>query len=707
MRRTVIVIVRTMIVLLLASAAFDLSLPRRSGDRVRIHLIDRSASVRVPGPPESLGLKNADEIVAYDRDAKASGDTVTWASFGRTLAWESADIDPSGTDLALALQAALGRNPTEIVLYTDGRGDPGNALFLCRDRGVPIHVLPLGPTSVRDVRFRRVHAPAAVRAGEKYAIELLVESTYDVTVTVRLGADSTKLDLLSGVPSRAVFPETGPGSFDAKIDVEDACPENNQTSVEVLALSDKPRVLALSAGITLPGFDVTLAQDTKGLGAYDAVVLDNIHLEPGQQQQIADFVKGGGGLVLLGGKQSHGLSNWAKGALATVSPLKPHPDLKLAVVLGLDSSGSMSTTFESAADMLLDARGEFDADDDVVAMTFSNVARIMEPGELRKVRPNGPTVIAGGIRVAREHLEGRQAGGKVIVLMTDGQTEEKPEDIQVEIDKLPKDNIALYGVTIDKKIPGTKRDFTIKNWSELRQALKEAADNMQDLERSTPGILELRVHPATAGVQPFAVPWINRTTEKTDAQVLARVGVAPKSDPVLALRPYGDGRVAAFTVPMSPELTKLFTQTLDYVIGDRDAGLALAIEPPLVIATGSYKESEFRTEGTPVILKQVGPRRWEGRLPEGISGKVSVRKGRARATATLPCPPEFAALGIDHAALERIAKETGGSIIKSTSELESLPRPQQTAPRSGRTIFLIAALALVFVELGVSIYWKV
>jgi hypothetical protein len=39
--------------------------------------------------------------------------------------------------------------------------------------------------------------------------------------------------------------------------------------------------------------------------------------------------------------------------------------------------------------------------------------------------------------------------------------------------------------------------------------------------------------------------------------------------------------------------------------------------------------------------------------------------------------------------------------------LEALPRPRQSAPRSGRTVFLIAALALVFVELGVSIYWKV
>src|SRR5262245_25029748 len=139
-----------MIVLLLASAAFDLKLPGRSRDRSRIHLIDRSASVAVPGPAESLLPRDADDIVARDAETRSGGDAVAWASFGRTTAFESRTVDGSATDLAGALSAALGRNPTEIVLYTDGRADPGNALFLCRERRVPIHLFPLGPTRVQD-----------------------------------------------------------------------------------------------------------------------------------------------------------------------------------------------------------------------------------------------------------------------------------------------------------------------------------------------------------------------------------------------------------------------------------------------------------------------------------------------------------------------------------------------------------------------------
>src|SRR5258705_1630208 len=108
-----------MIVLLLAAAIADLPLPGRSRDRVRLYLVDRSASVLVPGPAESLLPRDADEIIAHDRSTKRSRDQVTWASFGKDVVFESVAVNASGTQLAAALSAALARNPTEIVLSTD------------------------------------------------------------------------------------------------------------------------------------------------------------------------------------------------------------------------------------------------------------------------------------------------------------------------------------------------------------------------------------------------------------------------------------------------------------------------------------------------------------------------------------------------------------------------------------------------------------
>jgi hypothetical protein len=106
-------------------------------------------------------------------------------------------------------------------------------------------------------------------------------------------------------------------------------------------------------------------------------------------------------------------------------------------------------------------------------------------------------------------------------------------------------------------------------------------------------------------------------------------------------------------------------------------------------------------------MKQVGPQRWEGHLPDGLTGKVVVSKGRARATATIACPPELSALGVDRVALDHIAAVTGGRVLRSIADLDTLPRPSTRAPRSGRNAFLLAALVLVFVELAVSVYWKV
>jgi hypothetical protein len=255
-------------------------------------------------------------------------------------------------------------------------------------------------------------------------------------------------------------------------------------------------------------------------------------------------------------------------------------------------------------------------------------------------------------------------------------------------------------------VPGAT-NVHISDWNGLRKKLREVTFGIQDLFRDKPGMIDLRSHPVTAGAAPVPLAWINRTTPKTDAQVVATVGRAPSQDPVLALGRAGEGRVAAFTVGYDPGLARLIRQAIEHIAGDADNGLQLSIDPPFVRARGSCKETRFETTMTKVEMRQISSNAWEGRLPDGLSGTVMVRKGRSRAAATIPCPPEFEKLGVDRAALERIARETGGRVLGSPAELAALPRPENSIPKSGRTLFLIAALALVFVEMGVSTFWKV
>jgi len=706
-RRVTLVAVRAILLLALLAAALEVPLPAGRPDRVRIHLVDRSDSVRLKGPEASLDLRDADAIISHDRATRTGGDTVSWASFGRNVAFESAGVDPSGSDLAGALAAVLARNPTEILLYSDGRADPGDGLFLCRERGVPVHVLPIGPAAVRDVRFTRIRAPATVRSGEPYTVEVVVQSTVPLRAEVRLDDDVRTVALVAGIPSTLLFQRRAPGRFRVDIAADDDCPANNHAVGEVFPETDKPRLLAISADPPrLPEFDTTVASRPVGLGAYDAVLLDNMPLSAADQETLAAWVEAGGGLVILGGPRSYARGRWQGSPLERVCPLKTFPDLKIAAVLGIDVSGSMKPVYAAAVEAILDARSWFDADDDLVAMTFAETAQILDFGALRRVTPTGGTRIARGISEARRHLNTRPAGRKVIVLMTDGESaaEETPETLRDEIRALG--DIGLIVITTSKEIPGA-RNFPMSDWKNLGEELSAVAQGIKEITRLDPGVIDLRVHPVTAGVRPVPLKEINRSTAKPDAQVLATVGVAPKQDPVLALRPSGRGRVAAFTIPYEPSLERLFRQAIDAVLGDRDGGLALSIDPPLVIARGTSKEAEFRTEGLEIDMKQVAPDRWEGRLPDTLEGPAVVRKGRSRATAPLACPAELAALGIDRPALDRIAGETGGRVLRSTDELASLPRPTRSAPRSGRRPFLLAALLLVFAELAVSVYWKV
>lgn len=699
MRRTILLLLRALIVALLVAALLDLQIPGRSRERVRIHLVDRSASItNVGGPPESLKVENADQIIAYDRDRKRIGDTVAWASFGRNVVFESAAIDPSATDLSGALAAALGRNPTEIILYTDGRGDPGQALFLCRDRGVPVHVFPLGPTSVSDARITRIEAPADAPEGKPVPIAVTVESTAALKLRVKVDAEVRDADLVPGVPLRLPFTLPKPGKFKVDLDVKDDCEQNNHAEGEVY--SERRKVLLLSTRFPeLPGYAVTRAASLEGLDTFDVAILDDVPLGPDQQERLAAYAANGGGVLLLG-----------PAATSRISPFTPRPDLRVAVVIGVDSSGSMNSEgrWELAVDAVHATRSVFDADDLVVAMTFADQARILGSlDELRKVHPTGGTHIAHGIAEARKFLASRQAGRRHIVLITDGEVsaDEPPALRKSEFDQL-KNEIGLTIVTTNRLVD-VGDNVKIADWKALRGKLEQVVKGINEPERVNPGLLEYRDHPVTKGVPRVGLPRIVRATARLDAQIAASVGQAPDQDPVVAFRPEGQGRVGGFTFPYDARLELLFRQAIEYVAGDGDSGLTLSIDPPLVRARGTSNEVRFETSMTRVVMNQVASNLWEGRLPDGLTGTAIVRKGRARAAATIPCPPELEKLGLDRPALDRIARETSGQVLRSTFELDALPRPSTPAPKSGRTYFLIAALVLVFAEMAVSTFWKV
>jgi hypothetical protein len=706
-RRAAIVTARLLLAAALLAAAADLPLPARTDGRTRVHLIDRSASVSVPGSADSLLPRDADDVAERDRRAARSDDLVLRASFGRDVAFDSAAVDPSATNLREALEAALARNPDEIVLWSDGLADPGPALFLCRDRGVPIHAFPLGPRTLRDARIARLEAPAELRSGDSGTLRVAVESTFETPAELRVAGRAVPLALKPGIPELVAVPGLPPGDFRVELAVADDCPGNNRTEGRILLREDQPRLLVLGSSFPpIPGMKTSLATDLRGLDDADLVAVADAALPPAAQERLAAWVRGGGSLLLAGGPRGFARGAWQNTEFGRISPLSPLPDRRVAVVFGVDVSGSMKKPgkLDVIVPFLLDARRLFDADDDVAGMTFSDEARVLpDLAELRRIDAGGGTRIARGIREARLHLEGRQAGRKHIVLLTDGEVSDREtaEERRAAVQELK--GIGLTIVVTHRRVD-VGENVEIADWGALEKAFGRIFAGIQESERENRDALRFDGFPAVSVTPP---PWIHRTTARPDARVCATAGRPPAADPVLAFRADGQGRVAALACDPSLELVPLLGNVAEELLGTARGSLRLSVEPPVVRARGSGPaEIPASSDAGPLVLKQTGPDAWEARLPAGAAGPVAVRAGRARAMALLPANPELGRLGVDRASLERWTKETAGRLLGSTAELDALPRPVRDGRRSGRRDFLVAALVLLFADLAMSTFWK-
>lgn len=707
MRRWTVLGARTLLVLSLAAAVADLPLPAADRSRRRFHLIDRSASVLVPGAPGSLVPADADRIRRWDEQERGPGDEVPWASFGLDIAFGSEAVDASGTDLAGALEAVLARNPTEIVLHTDGRADPGRALLLCRVRGLPVHAVPLGPVAPRDARIRRVSATPA-------GIEATVESTFETELRVRLDAEVRDVRVGPSAPVVAAFPARPPGEFTVRLEIDDACPENNAARGAVLPPPSGRRVLVLSERpLDLPGSEVVLSPRFVAPDSFNAVVLDGVRLSPAEQARLADAVRAlGCGLLLLGGPDRFALGGWKGTTLEELSPLRAEPDHQVAVVFAVDVSGSMREPgrFDEVVRALEGVRSFFVRGDVARVVAFSgDGVRVTDLDGARSIEPRGQTNIAGGLAKARQEAI-QLSGRRHIVLLTDGEpsSEEKEEDRVREARAILGARIGLTVVTTTKELPELGApSLPIRDWKVLSRSLNGILAEIREVSRTTPSTVEPREHPATEGVQPFQVPFLNLTSPKEGAQIAASVGRAP----AVAFHQAGRGRVGA--IAFEARVPRLLRQSVEHVARPGAGALSLTVEPPLVRARGAaggaveatWLVQPSRRTGR-LVLEQVRSDVWEGSLPPLDPGTVSVEAGGAVAAATIAVSPELAALGVDRKSLERIASETGGRVIGSVEDLRSLPRPESADRRSGRAAFLAAALVLLFAELALSTFWR-
>jgi hypothetical protein len=495
-----------------------------------------------------------------------------------------------------------------------------------------------------------------------------------------------------------------------RVDVKDDFDRNNAVTGAIEERSDKRKVLVLSDGTFPPDPEFKVATAFERLDPYDVVVLAGLRLDAAQQRKLADFARGSG-VLLLGGPASYEKGGWRGTPIEAISPLRASPDQKVAVVFAIDASGSMKDVWLDVCQAVETAAGadSFGEGDVVKAMTFADLAVETPLPQLRKAWRGGATQITGALTKGRDLLVPLDAGRKRLFLFTDGKaaTEDTPEKQEAAADDLERSGIALTVVTTDQKIRAPRaRQVKIADWSELERSLKELVQGLRDAEKANPGPLDLQPHPVTAGVGRIELPWMNLTSAKPGSQVVGTVGRAPAVYPAVAFRTMDAGTTAAFAFPYEPRLRRLLVQAVDHVAGSAAEGVTLSVDPPTVRARSAAPLPPVTAGPVTIPMNQVRSDLWEGTLPPLEPGTVTVKCGRARAAATIVSTPEDAEIGVDRKALDRIARETGGRLLRSTDDLPALPRTERPDPRSGRRFFLLAALALVFLELGLTTFWK-
>ncbi len=643
----------------------------RAGGRPRaLVVLDRSASLA--GSREAA----ADAALACGRALSPRFD-VSYASFAAAARLEAeAGLgalapDESGSDPGAAMRLAAQelRDGEPAVVVTDGQFlVPGSWFLVNENRNQPSATrnqepgtrnstpsfvfLPLGPKGP-DAALVELDAPAEVRPGEKFAVTARVAGSASTPVAVSLTPpprspipDPRSQDVSLPAEGRAVrscsFEETAPESGLLEYRAELSAPGDgfagNNSARALVRVMGKLRVGCISrfapdllSRLEAAGFLATAMERAEPFdpAAFDAVVLDDMRRsqEPGPAAastkhqaiddqlagRLAEFVRSGGGLVVLGGPEAYGAGGWEdSGTLEKELPVSMRPpDEALFVVLVLDRSGSMGqpaaagseesklSLVKRAAQELL---GSFRPKDRLAVVAFSEKAGVIaapaEPadeeaarriaGAIGGLETGSSTHLADALAEAAKLLPPPEAGGKLVrhvLLLSDG-LPEGVADRAAEVRRLEEISRSLAAAGVTVSTVGTGGD------SQDRELLRNIAEKWGRGSAYQPQRLSellsvfrrdlVRGRLTAVGAfrpQPTADPLAgllgtlpelagrNRVTAKPGARTVLEAPPAAGlgREPVLAVWDRGRGRAACFAsdfqdwnrgAAMPPELLK-------------------------------------------------------------------------------------------------------------------------------------------------------
>jgi uncharacterized membrane protein len=390
--RRVSLVVRLILVLLIVGAVARPQW-RRDAKSVNVAAIidvsDSTSRTRIgpDGKPVSITALSEAFLAEAAKGAKR-GDTYSRLTAARKSYVQSLPTPPDakpeiqtigatdGTNLADAITLALaipGLDADQslaakrILLFSDGNqtaGDVLTAASAAKAAGVPIDVRPLRYKFENEVIIDKIVTPTTARMGQNVNLRVMITSLKAASgrVTLMVNGDPVKLGdganemgmrvTLDAGPNVITIPVSlpvsGPQRFEAVFEPDDgrmdSIAQNNRSmavtfvqgegrilvltpnEAEVLPLERVLQQARLSADIKTPAEAPETLVDW---GAYDAVILANVHagdLSQQKQEDLKSYVHDlGGGLIMVGGPESFGAGGWIGSPVADALPVKLDP----------------------------------------------------------------------------------------------------------------------------------------------------------------------------------------------------------------------------------------------------------------------------------------------------------------------------------------------------------------------------------------------
>jgi Mg-chelatase subunit ChlD len=601
---------RAVVVVLLVLALAGLALLNPTARQYVVFVVDRSLSI------DETAEKQVDTYLAEASQA-AGANTIAYmdAASSPSKVTEKreelpklADEARRGTDLAAAVEVATAAIPPgyvpQIVLLTDGRQTSGDVLQAASNRRVPVSVVPLPVRDEPEVQVAEATAPAEVRQGEPFYVEVVVSSNHEdqgfIDVyrgDILVSEGKEPLKIRSGENRfrfRQSIDDESQTDYAVRIrDFKDTLLDNNAASAVVYA-AGKPSVLVVDTDVEqtnhfrwaleeqdmlvqvrpAEGIPRSLAE----LQKFDCLVLSNVPataMSLEQMEIIRTYVEDlGGGLVMIGGDQSYGLGGYYKTTLEEILPVRSNFEKEkekpsLAMVLVIDKSGSMGgekielakDAAKGAAELLgpKDQLGviAFDGDSYWISELHSASDKGYIIDRISTIEASGGTAIYPGLSDAYEALVGASAKLKHVILLTDGHS--TPGDFEGVASDMAAARITLSSVAVgegaDQELleklaqTGGGRYYFCDDPNSVPQIFaKETVEASKSAINELPFVpLTVRPTQVLSGLgldsAPFLLGYVMTRPKPTSEFILA----SEAGDPVLVWWRYGLGMTVAFT----------------------------------------------------------------------------------------------------------------------------------------------------------------